>query len=183
MSTETEPCCPTTKLGLTYGALLLRLWLAVRAIQTGIEKYAGTSVSDQPVKMDGSANAYGLSAASSVKEYAMSHYHGVPAGLMDKFKGEPLMRSYSLGSFTLDPLKIYDVVLGPTLLVLGVMLLLGIATRTSLFLQGLLYISLTWGLILIKQDDGVSWLGVHLVLIVMALALADHNRFAILKKW
>ena len=67
MSTETEPCCQTPKLGLTYGALLLRLWLAVRAIQTGIEKYAGTSVSDQPVKMDGAANSYGLSAASSVK--------------------------------------------------------------------------------------------------------------------
>jgi thiosulfate dehydrogenase [quinone] large subunit len=187
MSTEsetaTETCCKTDKLALIYGALLLRLWLAVRAIQTGIEKYAGTMLSDQPVKIDGAANSYGLSASSSTKEYAMSHYHGVPAGLLEKFKAEPLMRSYTVGNYTLDPLKIYDVVLGPTLLVLGVMLLLGFATRTSLFLQGLLYISLTWGLILIKQDDGVSWLGVHMILIVLALKLAEHNRFVILKKW
>ena len=183
MSTETATCCPTSKLGLTYGALLLRLWLAVRAIQTGIEKFAGTTMSDQVVKIDGAPNPQGLTASDSIKEYALSHYHGVPGALLKKFEAEPLMRSYTFMGHTLDPLKIYDVVLGPTLLVLGIMLLLGIATRTSLFLQGLLYISLTWGLILIKQDDGVSWLGVHMVLIVMALALADHNRFAILKKW
>jgi thiosulfate dehydrogenase [quinone] large subunit len=64
-----------------------------------------------------------------------------------------------------------------------VLILLGLFYRTSLFLLGLLYISLTWGLILIKQDDGVSWLGVHMILIVAALALAKHNRLAILKKW
>ncbi len=80
-------------------------------------------------------------------------------------------------------LPLYDKVLGPSLLVLGVAILLGIASRTSLFLLGLLYTSLTWGLILIKQDEGVSWLGVHMILVVMALALSNHNRFTLLKKW
>jgi len=94
------------------------------------------------------------------------------------------MKSHSIMGTTIDPLKIYDIVLGPALLVLGVTILLGIASRTSLFLLGLLYVSLTWGLILIKQDDGVSWLGVHMILIVMALMLAQYNRFALLlKKW
>jgi len=174
---------PPRNLGLTYGALLLRLWLAVRAIQTGIEKYAGTTMSDQPVTIDGAANSYGLSAASSAKEYALSHYHGVPAALVDKFKAEPLMKSYTVMGVHIDPLKIYDIVLGPALLVLGITILLGIASRTSLFLLGLLYISLTWGLILIKQDDGVSWLGIHMIMIVMALMLAQYNRLAIFKKW
>ncbi len=186
-STETESCCsnrcPSHKLGLIYGALLLRLWLAMRAIQTGLEKYAGSSVSDQPVKIDGVANSQGLSASESVKEYAFSHYHGVPQGLLDKFKAEPFMRSYTVMDYTIDPLKIYDLILGPTLLLLGITILLGIASRTSLFLLGLLYISLTWGLILIKQDDGVSWLGIHMILIVMALMLSGYNRCAILKKW
>ena len=80
-------------------------------------------------------------------------------------------------------LPLYDKILGPALLVLGITILLGIASRTSLFLLGLLYISLTWGLILIKQDDGVSWLGVHMIMIVMALMLSAHNRLCILKKW
>ena len=68
-------------------------------------------------------------------------------------------------------------------MILGLTLFLGIATRFSLFLMGLVYTSLTFGLILIKQDAGIAWLGVHIVMIVIALALAKHNRFAILKKW
>ncbi len=172
MSAET--CC-NNKLALTYGALLLRVWLAVRAIQAGIEKFAGTKTSDQIVNVDGAPNEYGLTDAGSVKEYALSHYHGVPEALMKKFQAEPLMLKFAL--------PLYDKILGPALLLLGITILLGIASRTSLFLLGLLYISLTWGLILIKQDEGVSWLGGHMILIVMALALAEHNRFAILKKW
>ncbi|MDP3851786.1 MAG: hypothetical protein Q8Q59_14885 [Luteolibacter sp.] len=163
------------QLALVYGALLTRVWLGVRALQTGIEKYAGTSLSEKAVNIDGKANEYGLTASSSVKEYALSNYHGVPQALMAKFEAEPLMLKFAL--------PLYDKILGPVLLALGITILLGIANRTSLFLLGLLYISLTWGLILIKQDDGVSWLGVHMILIVMALALAPHNRFAILKKW
>lgn len=192
MSTETETeteaccsnsCCVPSNLALTYGALLLRFWLAIRAIQTGIEKYAGSVGSDQLVKIDGAANPQGLTSTDTAKEYALSHYHGVPAALMKKFEAEPLMRGYTVMGYEIKPLEIYGTILGPALLVLGITLLLGIAHRTSLFLQGLLYISLTWGLILIKQDDGVSWLGVHMILIVMALMLAPYNRFAILKKW
>jgi thiosulfate dehydrogenase [quinone] large subunit len=171
----TESCCSTNKLALVYGALLLRVWLAVRAIQTGIEKFAGSKSSDQIVPVDGAPNEYGLTAAGSVKQYALENYHGVPEALMKKFQAEPLMLKFAL--------PLYDKILGPTLLILGLTILLGIASRTSLFLLGLLYVSLTWGLILIKQDEGVSWLGVHMILIVMALALAEHNRFAILKKW
>ena len=166
---------PASKLALTYSALLLRLWLAVRAIQTGVEKFAGTKAAEDLVNIDGSANDYGLTAPGSIKTYALENYHGVPAALMKKFEGEPLMMKWALGA--------YDMILGPALLILGFTILLGIASRTSLFLLGLLYISLTWGLILIKQDDGVAWLGTHMVLIVMALAVSEHNRFAILKKW
>ena len=87
----------------------------------------------------------------------------------------PLMLKFAL--------PLYDKILGPALLLLGLAILLGIASRTSLFLLGLLYISLTWGLVLINQNDGIAWLGTHMVLIVMALMLADHNRFAVHKKW
>ncbi|MBC8126237.1 MAG: hypothetical protein H8M99_03685 [Gloeobacteraceae cyanobacterium ES-bin-144] len=175
MTTETENCCSSNTLALTYGALLLRVWLAVRALQTGVEKFAGTTLTDAAVKVDGAANTQGLTASESVKQYALANYHGVPAGLMKKFEAEPLMMKFAL--------PLYDKILGPVLLILGITILLGIASRTSLFLLGLLYISLTWGLILIKQDDGVSWLGIHMILIVMALMLAQYNRFSILKKW
>ena len=63
------------------------------------------------------------------------------------------------------------------------MLLIGLGTRLSLFVQGLIYIALTVGLILIRQDDGISWLGIHVALVAFALILAKHNTFALLKKW
>jgi len=179
-STESKECCkscPPCDLGLCYGALLLRVWLAVRAIQTGVEKYAGFVGSDQPVTIDGKVNSYGLTAADPVKEYAMNHYHGVPEALMTKFTKEPIMMQMKWA------LPLYDKVLGPALLILGLMILFGFLTRTSLFLLGLLYISLTWGLILIKEDSGVAWLGIHMIMIVMALMLSKHNRLCLLKKW
>jgi len=174
MSNEETPNNGNT-LALIYGSLLLRVWLGVRAVQSGIEKYAGTRSGEQLVTVDGVPNEEGLTAGGSMKFYAMENYHGVPKALMTKFEGEPLMPGFGL--------PLYDKLLGPALIILGLTILLGIAYRSSLFLLGLLYISLTWGLILIKQDDGVSWLGVHMILIVMALALAQHNRVAILKKW
>jgi thiosulfate dehydrogenase [quinone] large subunit len=74
-------------------------------------------------------------------------------------------------------------VLGPALILTGIMLLLGLGTRISLFVQGLIYVALTVGLILIGQNDGISWLGIHVALIVFALMLAKNNKLALLKKW
>ena len=78
----------------------------------------------------------------------MSNYKGVPAPLYDKFINEPLIPEFAL--------NIYNVVLGLALIILGLSLFLGIATRFSLFLMGLIYTSLTFGLILIKQDAGIA---------------------------
>lgn len=170
-----KSCCGIQNLALTYSALLLRLWLAVRAIQTGVEKYSTKLGSEELVKIGGKVNDYGLTANEKVKVYGLDFYHGVPAPMMKTFEQEPLMLKFGL--------PLYDKILGPALIILGLTILLGIASRTSLFLLGLLYISLTWGLILINQNDGVAWLGTHMVLIVMALMVADHNRLVILKKW
>jgi len=80
-------------------------------------------------------------------------------------------------------LNIFDKVLGPALIILGITILLGVANRVSLLILGLIYVGLTWGLILIKQDSGVAWLGIHVVMVAMALNWANHNRLCILKKW
>lgn len=162
-------------LGLTLGMLTLRIWLAIRAIQTGIEKFAGTGTASKAITIDGAPNDYGLTEAASYKVYALSNYQGVPGPLYDKFASEPLIPGWGL--------DLYNIILGPALLILGFALLLGLATRFTLFAMGLLYTSLTFGLILIKQDAGIAWLGIHIIMIVAALALAKHNRFAVLKKW
>ena len=160
-----------TDLGLTLGMLLMRLWLSIRAIQTGLEKFSGSIVGSKSVTIDGAPNDYGLTEATTSKVYSISNYQGIPGPLYEKFSNEPLIPSWSL--------DIYNVILGPALLILGFTLLLGICTRLSLFVMGLLYTSLTFGLILIKQDAGVAWLGIHIIIIISALVLAKYNRFVI----
>ena len=172
---STDPTTQQNKLALIFASLLLRLWLGVRALQTGIEKYAGSTMSDQPVKVDGEVYDADMTTATSMKAYALDNYSGVPESLKSAFAKEPLMMDWAL--------KIYDAILGPALIILGITIILGLASRVSLLLLGLLYISLTWGLILIKQDAGVAWLGVHMIMIVLALFWADNNRLCILKKW
>jgi thiosulfate dehydrogenase [quinone] large subunit len=162
-------------LGLTLGMLTLRIWLGFRAIQPGVEKFAGSKANSSVVDIDGVPNSYGLTKDGADKFYSFSEYHGVPVPLYDKFASEPLIPTWGL--------NLYDTVLGPALILLGLTVLLGIAQRISLFAMGLLYTSLTFGLILIKQDAGIAWLGIHIIMVVMALALAKHNRFSVLKKW
>jgi len=162
-------------LGLSLGMILIRIWLAMRALQTGIEKFAGLKSSESAVVIDGAPNDYGLTESASSKAYSLDSYHGVPKALYDKFGSEPLIPGWFL--------NLYDIILGPALIIFGLTLLMGVATRISLFAMGLLYTSLTFGLILLKQDAGIAWLAVHIVLVVMGLVLAKHNRFAILSKW
>ena len=162
-------------LGTILAIILLRLWLGMRAIQSGVEKFAGTGYTDQAVNIDGVSNSYGLTEAVASKSYALSYYSGVPAALAEKFSNEPLIPDWFLSA--------YNIALGPLLIICGLCVLLGIALRASLFAMGLIFTSLTFGLILIKQDAGVAWLGTHIVLVVLALQLAHHNRFAISKKY
>ena len=157
--------------------LLLRGWLGLRALQTGIEKFSALKTVQKPLidPVTGMEDPSGALVEVKVKFYALANYSGIPSSFKDKFATEPLL-SNSL-------MALFDKCLGPALIATGLMLLLGLGTRISLFAQGLIYIALTFGLILIKQDDGVAWLGIHVALIALALLLAKHNRFAFLKKW
>jgi len=161
----------------TLAFLVLRLWLAVRTIITGIEKFGAYKIVQKPLidPVTHMEDPSGAMVDVKVKIYAFTNYSGIPPALKDKFANEPLLP---------HPLmSLFDRLLGPALLLTGLMLLLGLGTRISLFAQGLIYVALTVGLILIRQDDGVAWLGIHVVLVAIALVLAKHNKFAILKKW
>jgi len=156
--------------------LLLRLWLALRAIATGLDKFAGKVTEQKPLLDEfGQPDINGTMVNVEHKVYAVKYYQGVPAALQAKFAAEPLLPALLL--------KPYTAALGYALIISGLMLLLGLATRTSLFIQGLIYVSLTFGLILINESGGVAWLGVHMILVVAALVLAKYNRFTLLHRW
>ncbi|AKJ64396.1 DoxX family membrane protein [Kiritimatiella glycovorans] len=161
--------------GKTWAFLTLRIWLAMRAIVTGIEKFTGTKIEEQPLLDEfGEPDISGAMVEVKTKVYGFEHYHAVDPSLAEALGKEPL-----LPDFFLTP---YYAVLGYALIGLGLMLLVGLFTRTSLFLMGLLYTSLTFGLILIQQDGGVAWLGIHILMIALALSWADDNRLALTQK-
>ena len=173
---ETKECA-SCDCDRSLAFLLLRGWLAVRALLTGLEKFGAYQSVARPVidPATGQPDTSGVMINVNVKHYAFANYSGIPAGLKDKIATEPLLPKFALTAF--------DHLLGPALILTGLMLLLGLGTRLSLFVQGLIYIALTVGLILIRQDDGISWLGIHLGLVALALMLTRHNKFALLKKW
>ena len=155
---------------------VLRAWLGLRALLAGVEKFGAYKTIQQPI-IDPTTGQPDPNAVVDVKVkfYALANYTGVPTGLKTKFANEMLLPGFSL--------NLFDKILGPALILTGVILLLGLGTRTALFAQGLIYTALTVGLILINQPDGISWLGIHVALVAMALMLAKHNKLVLLKKW
>lgn len=160
-------------LGPILAMLLLRLWLGLRSLLEGVEKFAGKRTVEEVVMVDGQPNEFGLVDTAAQKVYGLSHFRSVPESMYERLLAEPLMPGFALA--------IYDKILGPLLILLGITVLFGIALRFSLFAMGLLYTSLTFGLILLGQDAGVAWLGIHIILIAMALFHVRHNRCGILK--
>ncbi|MEM9160221.1 MAG: hypothetical protein AAGB46_14345, partial [Verrucomicrobiota bacterium] len=108
------------------------------------------------------------------KVYGFAHYNGLPKPLFDKFAAEPLMPVWML--------NIYSGILGYILILLGLLLLSGALPRITLLASGLLYTSLTVGLILLNESGGVAWLAAHIIMIAMALLLVKYNRFSAFNK-
>src|SRR5215471_13051769 len=149
--------------GQTLAFLVLRGWLGMRALLAGIEKFSGFTVTQQPLKdpTTGMDDPSGAMIEVKQKFYSLTNYSAIPSSLKDKFAHEPLLPKVVSTPFYAS--------LGWILILLGAMLLLGLCTRVSLALQGLVYIALTVGLILINQNDGVAFLGIHVGLIALAL--------------
>ena len=161
-----------TDWGSTLAFLTLRLWLGSRALLTGIEKFADTRTLTIPLlDADGNPDASGAMVEVQEKFYALSNYHAVPSSLADSLAREPLLPGFLVSPFY--------AILGWVLILVGLTLIIGVFNRISLATMGGIYIALTAGLILIKQDGGVSWLAIHIGLIAAALVLSKYNRFSV----
>jgi thiosulfate dehydrogenase [quinone] large subunit len=161
--------------GATWAFLTLRLWLGARALLAGVEKFSEKITIEQPLRdASGAPDPSGAVVEVQQKVYGLAHYHAIPDALTTKLLQEPLLPQALTTAFLAS--------LGYALIVLGAMLLLGICTRCALGLMGVLYTLLMAGLLLIHQEDGVAWLGIHAGLVAFALALSRHNRFTLTRK-
>ena len=115
---------PTTpgRCELTYAFLLLRLFLALRALMSCFEKF------------------------ESGGSYSLANYTTNMTRMATGITGASFLPLWATKAFALP--------LGYILGVLGVALLLGLKTRLTLVVMGLLYIALAFGLMAVQQGDG-----------------------------
>ena len=129
-STEAKPALRRkVRWDFTFAFLALRLWLGVRALFVGIEKFGAYQSVAMPLidPTTGQPDASGVLVNVNVKSYALANYAGIPAALRDKFAQEPLFPKFALVAF--------DRMLGPAFILTGIMLLIGLGTRLSLLAQ------------------------------------------------
>lgn len=136
----------SAKSGCEYvsAAFLLRLFLGLRTLFAGIEKFEAKGT------------------------YSLQNYSDNMTRMASGITGASFLPLWATKNFAMG--------LGYVLIVLGVALLLGIKLRQTLFLTGLVYVGLSFGLMAVQESEGVAWLGIHVAMIAGALALARYNR-------
>lgn len=75
--------------------------------------------------------------------------------------------------------NMYAMTLGPLLALLGLAVLLGVKSRVTLAVTGLLYVSLGFGLMAVQEGEGVAWIGMQVLMFSVALVLVRHERLAV----
>jgi thiosulfate dehydrogenase [quinone] large subunit len=131
----------------TAALLLLRLFLGLRALLAGVEKFESGGV------------------------YSLENYAKNMERMATGITGASFLPLWTTRPFALS--------LGYVLIVLGVTILLGVKTRISLFLLGLVYVGLSFGLMAVQENEGVAWLAIHVLVTAVALVLVRYNRFAV----
>ncbi len=137
----------TTRCDYTAAFLLLRLFLGLRTLLAGLEKFEAN------------------------KSYSFSNYTENMTRMATGISNYSMIPIWAAKAFALS--------LGFLLVGLGATILLGIKTRNSLFLAGLVYVGLGFGLMAVQEGDGVSWIGMHVLMFAVALVLVRHNRCAL----
>jgi thiosulfate dehydrogenase (quinone) large subunit len=131
----------------TAAFLLLRLFLGLRTLLAGIEKF------------------------ESQGSYSFANYYQNMSRMAQGITGASFMPLWATKNFAYS--------LGFVLTILGAALLLGLKTRVTLFVAGLVYVGLSFGLMAVQEGEGVAWLGIHVGLIAGALLLVRHNRYVL----
>ena len=137
----------TIRAEYTAAFLILRLFLGLRTLMAGLEKFEAN------------------------KTYSTANYSENMTRMATGISNNSTIPLWAAKAFALP--------LGYALTILGVALLLGIKLRTTLFISGLVYVGLSFGLMAVQEGEGVAWLAVQVLMFSVALVFVRHNRFAV----
>ena len=147
--TETSASHSSTTIRGEYSAafLLLRLFLGLRTLMAGLEKFEAN------------------------KSFSTANYSENMVRMATGISNNSVIPLWAAKAFALP--------LGYALTILGVALILGLKSRVSLFISGLVYVGLAFGLMAVQEGEGVAWIAVQVLMFAVALTLVRHERFAL----
>lgn len=142
-------CC--SSLAFAYAHLITRLWVALRLVMAGIDKFRAGS--------------------GETATFSMENYHK---------KSEQIAELMSSNSFLpADMCKLYAGSIGYVLLAVGIWVAIGLFTELSLFAAGLVLLSLGFGLAALPDDTEVVMIGVSILIAAAALMTAHAKTFSV----
>jgi thiosulfate dehydrogenase (quinone) large subunit len=132
-----------------YAHLILRLWVGLRLLWAGIDKMR-----------EKGGSGFGTEFISKSME-----------PIVDTMETSAMLPKFAIG--------MYATFLPWALLIVGAWAILGIANRLALAAAGMVFVSLSVGLMALPDDDQVVMRGVEVALTALALMTAGANKFSL----
>lgn len=142
-------CC--TRLEFVFANLLLRLWIGLRLVMAGLDKFRAG---------EGTATTF------SVENYTA--------------KTERIARlTWEKGFLPEDLCRMYAQPLGYVLVFAGLWAVVGLFSRVGLLFAGFMFLSLGLGLATLPDDTEVVLIGIQVLICAAALASNGHNKISL----
>jgi len=115
----------------------------------------------------------GLDKFGTFGNYSFENYYATMSGMAGGIAENSIMPGVAT--------KLFALPMGYLMLVLSVTILLGVKMRLSLIVSLMLYVGLSVGLMAVSEQHGIAWLGIHLIMSVMALKMVGHAKWVVWK--
>lgn len=115
----------------------------------------------------------GIEKFGSPGNYSFENYYNKMGGMAGGIADSSLIPGFAA--------KLFALPMGYIMLILSVTILLGVKMRISLIASLFLYVGLSIGLMATNEQHGIAWLGIHVILSVMALKMVTNAKWVVLK--
>ena len=162
-------------LGLAFGALLIRLWIGMRLLFAGLEKWKNKVTVEVEEKVtDPNTREETVEIVQQTfwrydvfAENSKEIYNANMGRITSNMNNDSPLRLWMIEQ--------YAGMLGWMLLIVGAWVLIGLASRAALIAAGFVFLSLTFGLATIGADPEIVERGIEVGLVAGALALARYQ--------
>ncbi|MCP5559583.1 MAG: hypothetical protein H7A55_17700 [Verrucomicrobiaceae bacterium] len=137
------------RLELVYANLILRLWVGLRLFLAGVDKFR----------------------SKTSTTFSMENLKSNMTPIYNLMADNTFLPSKAVAAFC--------GYLPYALLFTGAWILIGLFSRTALLLGGLVFVSLSVGLMALPDDDAVLARGIEVMITAFALATCGHNKISL----